>query len=46
MRRKSEAIKEKDKTELFVTNVCLSYRHDFGLLDKEEQEKIMFECKE
>ena len=30
----------------FIDNVCLSYRHDFGLLDKKEQDKVRFECKE
>lgn len=31
---------------LFIDNVCLSYRHDFGLLSQEDQERIRFECKE
>lgn len=30
----------------FIDNVCISYRHDFGLLSKEEQDKVRFECKE
>jgi hypothetical protein len=30
----------------FIDNVCVSYRHDFGLLDKQEQDKLRFECKE
>lgn len=30
----------------FIDNVCISYRHDFGLLNKEEQDKLRFECKE
>ena len=30
----------------FIDNVIGSYRHDFGLLNKEEQDKLMFECKE
>lgn len=29
-----------------VYNMCLSYRHDFGLLNATEQEKLVFECKE
>ena len=35
-----------DYDNKFIINVCLSYRHDFGLLNKEEQDRIMFECKE
>jgi len=30
----------------FIDNVIGSYRHDFGLLDKQEQDKLRFECKE
>ncbi len=30
----------------FKANVCLSYRHDFGLMSKEEQDMFMFEAKE
>ncbi len=30
----------------FIDNVCLSYRHDFGLLNEDEQNKVRFECKE
>ena len=30
----------------FIDNVCLSYRHDFGLLSKDKQKKVRFECKE
>lgn len=30
----------------FKANVCLSYRHDFGLMSKEEQDILMFEAKE
>ena len=29
-----------------VYNMCLSYRHDFGLLNATEQEQLVFECKE
>jgi hypothetical protein len=31
--------------EKFIFNVCLSYRHDFGLLSKDEQNVLIFECK-
>jgi len=30
----------------FIDNVCLSYRHDFGLLSEDEKNKVRFECKE
>jgi len=30
----------------FINNVCLSYRHDFGLLSEKEQNHIKFELKE
>lgn len=29
-----------------VYNMCLSYRHDFGLLNATEQKQLVFECKE
>ena len=29
-----------------IDNMCISYRHDFGLMDKEQQDKLRFECKE
>jgi hypothetical protein len=32
--------------EMFIANVCLSYRHDFGLMSKEDQNKLIFDCKE
>ena len=32
--------------EKFIINVCFSYRHDFGLLQKDEQDTLIFECKE
>lgn len=30
----------------FNLDVCLSYRHDFGLLQKIERDQIAFECKQ
>jgi len=30
----------------FISNICLSYRHDFGLLNDKEKDAIVFECKE
>lgn len=32
--------------EKFKYNMCLSYRHDFGLLPKEQQNSIMFDASE
>jgi hypothetical protein len=32
--------------EDFITNVCLSYRHDYGLLSDNERGIIRLECKE
>jgi hypothetical protein len=34
------------KNDKFIINCCLSYRHDFGLLNKKEQQFIIFQCKE
>jgi hypothetical protein len=28
----------------FIDNVCLTYRHDFGLLSDEEKELLRYEC--
>lgn len=30
----------------FIDNVIGSYRHDFGLLNSQEQDQLRFECKE
>ena len=32
--------------ENFIENVCLSYRHDFGLMTDLQREQLIFECKE
>jgi vacuolar-type H+-ATPase catalytic subunit A/Vma1 len=29
-----------------IYDMCLSYRHDFALLNATEQEQLVFECKE
>lgn len=34
------------KREDFITNLCLSYRHDYGLLSPNEMKILNFECKE
>lgn len=31
--------------EVFISNVCLSYRHDYGLLTTDERDKVRQECK-
>jgi len=46
---KSEAVDELDErfnSDVFIDNVCLSYRHDFGLMAKQDKQKLRFECKE
>lgn len=39
-------IEKRFKSDVFIKNVCLSYRHDFVLLSEEEQKTIIFKCKE
>ena len=39
----NSALQENTK---LIDNMCISYRHDFGLMDKEQQDKLRFECKE
>lgn len=34
------------KEERVINSVCLSFRHDYGLLSKEEQENLKFEARE
>ena len=31
---------------LLINNMCLSYNHSFGLMDKEDQELLRFQCRE
>lgn len=33
-------------SNVFIDNVCLSYRHDFGLMTEQDKQKLRFECKE
>lgn len=40
------SVKARFSDEDFITNVCLSYRHDYGLLGANERNLIRFECKE
>ena len=34
------------ESSIFVENVCVSYRHDYGAIDHKERLKLQFECKE
>jgi hypothetical protein len=40
------SVKARFSDEDFITNLCLSYRHDYGLLGANERNLIRFECKE
>lgn len=39
----NSALQENTK---LIDNMCISHRHDFELMDKEQQDKLRFECKE
>jgi len=39
-------VSERFNDEDFITNVCLSYRHDYGLLSNNDRNILRFECKE
>ena len=39
-------VSERFNNEDFITNVCLSYRHDYGLLSNNDRNILRFECKE
>ena len=39
-------LKEAFSDDKFINNVCLSYSHDFGFMEKEKQKRVLFECKE
>ena len=43
---KKENLEKLFSDESFIGNVCLSYRHDFGLMNDEDKEKLKFQCKE
>ena len=43
---KSKVTKNNELTEKEMTNICFSYRHDYGLLDKEERDEIRFQAKQ
>ena len=33
-------------SDLFIENVCISYKHDFGLMSERDKKALRFECKE
>jgi hypothetical protein len=41
-----ESGKGADKKKTDIDNICLSYRHDFGLLSDKEKENVRFQCQE
>ena len=43
---KKENLEKLFSDESFIGNVCLSYRHSFGLMNEEDKEKLKFQCKE
>ena len=45
-KNKSKSVSEYFDNDVFIQNVCLSYRHDFGLMSKKQQNELIFECKE
>lgn len=44
--KESELIKKIFISDKFIQNVCLSYRHDFGLIAEQDKQRLIFECKE
>ena len=40
------SVSERFSDDKFITNVCLSYDHSFGLMTEEERKKVVFDCKE
>ena len=39
-------ISNRFKSDAFIDNVCLSYRHDFGFLAEQDKQRIRHDCKE
>jgi len=33
-------------SDTFIDNVCLSFRHDYGLMAEQDKQRLRFECKE
>lgn len=40
------AVISRFNSDTFIDNVCLSYRHDFGLMSEQDKQRLRFECKE
>ena len=40
------AVISRFNSDTFIDNVCLSYRHDFGLIAEQDRQRLRFECKE
>jgi hypothetical protein len=40
------AVISRFNSDIFIDNVCLSYRHDFGLMAEQDKQRLRFECKE
>ena len=40
------AVISRFNSDTFIDNVCLSYRHDFGLMAEQDKQILRFECKE
>ncbi len=40
------AVSSRFNSDTFIDNVCLSYRHDFGLMAEQDRQMLRFECKE
>ena len=34
------------QNDSFIGNICLTYRHDFGLLNTDSKSMLIFQCKE
>jgi len=39
-------VRQRFSSDKFIENVCLSWRHDFGLLAEQDKQLIRFDCKE
>ena len=43
---RKHAVISRFNSDTFIDNVCLSYRHDFGLMAEQDRQRLRFECKE
>ena len=42
----SEADLTRFNSDTFIENVCLSFRHDYGLMAEQDRQRLRFDCKE